>query len=46
MLPLNGRAIASVAVIGGDADHAVSQGGASHVTPTYSVSLLDGLRAG
>src|SRR3954451_5769256 len=44
VLPLNGRATSSIAVIGGDANRAVSQGGASHVTPTYSVSLLDGLR--
>jgi beta-glucosidase len=42
-LPLSART-GSIAVIGGDADRAVSQGGASHVTPTYQVSILDGLR--
>ena len=31
-------------MIGGDANRARSQGGASHVTPTYEVSLLDGIR--
>jgi beta-glucosidase len=43
-LPLDGRQTDSIAVIGGDANRAVSQGGASHVTPTYEVSLLEGLR--
>jgi beta-glucosidase len=43
-LPLSGRDTGTIAVIGGDADRAVSQGGASHVTPTYAVSLLDGVR--
>lgn len=43
-LPLNPRRLNSIAVIGGEADRAVSQGGASHVTPTYSVSILEGLR--
>jgi beta-glucosidase len=43
-LPLRGRDLNSVAVIGGDANRAVGQGGASHVTPTYSVSLLQGMQ--
>lgn len=43
-LPVNARQTGSIAVIGGDANRAVSQGGASHVTPTYEVSLLNGLR--
>jgi beta-glucosidase len=43
-LPLNGRRLNSVAVIGGDANRAHTQGGASHVTPTYQVSLVDGIR--
>ena len=44
LLPFNGRRLESVAVIGGDANRAHAQGGASHVTPTYEVSLLDGIR--
>jgi beta-glucosidase len=44
VLPLSGRSTASIAVIGSEADRAVAQGGASHVTPTNEVSLLDGLR--
>jgi beta-glucosidase len=43
-LPLNGRRLQSVAVIGGDASRARAQGGASHVTPTYEVSLLEGIQ--
>jgi beta-glucosidase len=43
-LPLRSRGTRSIAVIGGDANIAVSQGGASHVTPTYSVPILQGLR--
>ena len=39
VLPLNGRRLGSVAVIGGDANRAHAQGGASHVDPTYQVSL-------
>ena len=39
VLPLDGRRLDSVAVIGGDANRAHAQGGASHVTPTYQVSL-------
>lgn len=44
VLPFNGRRLSSVAVIGGDADRARAQGGASHVTPTYEVSLLQGIQ--
>jgi beta-glucosidase len=44
VLPLDGRRLDSVAVIGGDANRAHTQGGASHVTPTYQVSLVDGIR--
>ncbi len=44
VLPLNGRRLDSVAVIGGDANRAHAQGGASHVSPTYEVSLVDGIR--
>ncbi len=44
VLPLNGRRLDSVAVIGGDANRAHAQGGASHVNPTYQVSLVDGIR--
>jgi beta-glucosidase len=43
-LPFDGRRLGSVAVIGGDANRARAQGGASHVKPTYEVSLLDGIR--
>jgi beta-glucosidase len=43
-LPLSGRGLGSVAVIGSEANRAHAQGGASHVTPTYQVSLVDGLR--
>ena len=44
VLPLDGRRLDSVAVIGGDANRAHAQGGASHVSPTYEVSLVDGIR--
>ncbi len=44
VLPLDGRRLGSVAVIGGDANRVHAQGGASHVTPVYEVSVLDGLR--
>lgn len=44
VLPFNGRRLGSVAVIGGDANRARAQGGASHVTPTYEVSLLQGIQ--
>jgi len=44
VLPLNGRKLRSVAVIGSEANRAHEQGGASHVTPTYQVSLVDGIR--
>jgi beta-glucosidase len=43
-LPLNARRLQSIAVIGGNAQRVISQGGASHVTPTREVSLVQGLR--
>jgi beta-glucosidase len=43
-LPL-ARGVKSVAVIGGDANIAAALGGASRVEPTYTVSLLQGIRA-
>lgn len=43
-LPLDPRRVDSIAVIGSEANRAHAQGGASHVTPTYEVSLLDGVR--
>src|SRR6478752_2950538 len=42
-LPLT-RSARSIAVIGGDANIAAAAGGASHVTPTYQVPLVEGLR--
>jgi beta-glucosidase len=43
-LPLTRGDARSIAVIGGNANAAISQGGASHVTPTYTVPILEGLR--
>ena len=44
-LPLSGSKLHSVAVIGADADNAsAAGGGSSHVEPTYSVGVLEGIR--
>lgn len=46
LLPLQAGQMASIAVIGSDADNiSASCGGSAHVEPTYAVSVLDGLRA-
>ncbi len=46
LLPLQIGQVASIAVIGSDADNiSASCGGSAHVEPTYAVSVLDGLRA-
>lgn len=45
LLPLDAKALASIAVIGPDADNiSAAGGGSAHVVPTYSVSVLDGIR--
>lgn len=44
-LPLRARSIDRIAVIGADATTTAAAGGASHVTPTYQVPLLDGIRS-
>ena len=44
-LPLRARSIDRIAVIGADATTTAAAGGASHVTPTYEVPLLDGIRS-
>ena len=44
LLPLDVKHIRSIAVIGPNADRALSGGGSSWVDPPYAVSPLDGLR--
>ena len=43
-LPLRAGSIDRIAVIGADATITAAAGGASHVTPTYEVPLLEGIR--
>lgn len=44
-LPLRANRIDRIAVIGADATTTAAAGGASHVTPTYEVPLLKGIRS-